>query len=151
MIIKELLKIKLNSKRRYAFFIVLAALVVLGYAIYDLIFVNNDQTMIIFNWVIVALSASLGTFGTYITIGASLDLKDLKKDVLPMIEAKMVRYNKKGYSPKNPSEIIYTGQVFIDLNTNEEKMLIVSNVEPNKRYKIIYGKRTNIGIIVDKL
>lgn len=30
-------------------------------------------------------------------------------------------------------------------------MIIVTNVEINKKYKIMYGKHTNIGVVLQKL
>ena len=151
MIMKELLKIKIASRRRYALFIMLAAMVVLGFTIFDMINHSNDQTMVAFNWIIIVVSGVLMLFGMYITIGASLDLGQLKKDKAPVIKAQFIKYNRRGISTKDKNEVVYTGQVFIDLEDDSEKMLIVSNVDINKKYKIMYGKHTNIGVVIEKL
>ena len=81
----------------------------------------NDQSMVVFNWIIIGVTGLLALFGVYITIGATLDISALKKDKLPVINALFTKYNKRGISPKDNKEIVYTGQVFLDLDTNEEK------------------------------
>lgn len=151
MIVKDILKIKFSSRRRYALFIFLAACVVCGFTIFDMNVNANDQSMVVFNWIIIGVTGLLALFGVYITIGATLDISALKKDKLPVINALFTKYNKRGISPKDNKEIVYTGQVFLDLDTNEEKMIIVTNVEINKKYKIMYGKHTNIGVVLQKL
>ena len=151
MIVKEILKIKFSSRRRYALFIFLAACVVCGFTIFDMNVNANDQSMVVFNWIIIGVTGLLALFGVYITIGATLDISALKKDKLPVINALFTKYNRRGISPKDNKEIVYTGQVFLDLDTNEEKMIIVTNVEINKKYKIMYGKHTNIGVVLQKL
>lgn len=151
MIVKDILKIKFSSRRRYALFIFLAASVVFGFTIFDMNVNANDQSMVVFNWIIIGVTGLLALFGVYITIGATLDISALKKDKLPVINALFTKYNKRGISPKDNKEIVYTGQVFLDLDTNEEKMIIVTNVEINKKYKIMYGKHTNIGVVLQKL
>src|SRR5690554_8185108 len=82
----------------------------------------NDQSMVVFNWIIIGVTGLLALFGVYITIGATLDISALKKDKLPVINALFTKYNKRGISPKDNKEIVYTGQVFLDLDTNEEKI-----------------------------
>lgn len=151
MIVKDILKIKFSSRRRYALFIFLAACVVCGFTIFDMNVNANDQSMVVFNWIIIGVTGLLALFGVYITIGATLDISALKKDKLPVINALFTKYNRRGISPKDNKEIVYTGQVFLDLDTNEEKMIIVTNVEINKKYKIMYGKHTNIGVVLQKL
>ena len=151
MIVKDILKIKFSSRRRYALFIFLAACVVCGFTIFDMNVNANDQSMVVFNWIIIGVTGLLALFGVYITIGATLDISALKKDKLPVINALFTKYNKRGISPKDNKEIVYTGQAFLDLDTNEEKMIIVTNVEINKKYKIMYGKHTNIGVVLQKL
>ncbi|MBG0762792.1 hypothetical protein IY230_04110 [Acholeplasma laidlawii] len=151
MIVKDILKIKFSSRRRYALFIFLAACVVCGFTIFDMNVNANDQSMVVFNWIIIGVTGLLALFGVYITIGATLDISALKKDKLPVINALFTKYNKRGISPKDNKEIVYTGQVFLDLDTNEEKMIIVTNVEINKKYKIMYGRHTNIGVVLLKL
>lgn len=151
MIIKDILKIKFGSRRRYALFIFLAACVVCGFTIFDMNVNANDESMIVFNWIIIGVTGLLALFGIYIAIGATLDMSTLKKDKLPVISAEFIKYNKRGFSPKDKNEIIYTGQIFLDLDTNEEKLIIVSNVDVNKKYKIMYGKHTNIGVVLQKL
>jgi len=151
MIVKDILKIKFSSRRRYALFIFLAACVVCGFTIFDMNVNANDQSMVVFNWIIIGVTGLLALFGIYITIGATLDISALKKDKLPVINALFTKYNRRGISPKDNKEIVYTGQVFLDLDTNEEKMIIVTNVEINKKYKIMYGKHTNIGVVLQKL
>ncbi len=150
MIVKELLKIKFSAKRRYAIFIFIAALVVLGYTIFDVMAHTNDQGMEVFNWIIIGVSSLLALFGLYIAIGASLDIKMLKSDKLPVINAQFIKFSKRGFSTKDRNEVVYTGQVFLDLEDNSEKLLIVSNVELNKKYKIMYGRHTNIGVIIQR-
>ena len=151
MIVKDILKIKFSSRRRYALFIFLAACVVCGFTIFDMNVNANDQSMVVFNWIIIGVTGLLALFGVYIAVGATLDISALKKDKLPVINALFTKYNRRGISPKDNKEIVYTGQVFLDLDTNEEKMIIVTNVEINKKYKIMYGKHTNIGIVLQKL
>lgn len=151
MIVKDILKIKFSSRRRYALFIFLAACVVCGFTIFDMNVNTNDQSMVVFNWIIIGVTGLLALFGVYIAVGATLDISALKKDKLPVINALFTKYNKRGISPKDNKEIVYTGQVFLDLDTNEEKMIIVTNVEINKKYKIMYGKHTNIGVVLQKL
>ncbi|MFA7417398.1 MAG: hypothetical protein WCZ19_02555 [Acholeplasma sp.] len=150
MIVKELLKIKFSAKRRYAIFIFIAALVVLGYTIFDVMAHTNDQGMEVFNWIIIGVSSLLALFGLYIAIGASLDIKMLKSDKLPVINAQFIKFSKRGFSTKDRNEVVYTGQVFLDLEDNSEKLLIVSNVELNKKYRIMYGRHTNIGVIIQR-
>lgn len=150
MIVKELLKIKFSAKRRYAIFIFIAALVVLGYTIFDVMANTNDQGMEVFNWIIIGVSSLLALFGLYIAIGASLDIKMLKSDKLPVINAQFIKFSKRGFSTKDRNEVVYTGQVFLDLEDNSEKLLIVSNVELNKKYRIMYGRHTNIGVIIQR-
>ncbi|WP_264229779.1 hypothetical protein [Acholeplasma laidlawii] len=151
MIVKDILKIKFSSRRRYALFIFLAACVVCGFTIFDMNVNTNDQSMVVFNWIIIGVTGLLALFGVYIAVGATLDIGALKKDKLPVINALFTKYNRRGISPKDNKEIVYTGQVFLDLDTNEEKMIIVTNVEINKKYKIMYGKHTNIGVVLQKL
>ena len=151
MIVKDILKIKFSSRRRYALFIFLAACVVCGFTIFDMNVNANDQSMVVFNWIIIGVTGLLALFGVYITIGATLDIRKKKKDKLPVINALFTKYNKRGISPKDNKEIVYTVQAFLDLDTNEEKMIIVTNVEINKKYKIMYGKHTNIGVVLQKL
>ncbi|ABX81982.1 hypothetical protein [Acholeplasma laidlawii] len=151
MIVKDILKIKFSSRRRYALFIFLAACVVCGFTIFDMNVNANDQSMVVFNWIIIGVTGLLALFGVYIAVGATLDISALKKDKLPVINALFTKYNRRGISPKDNKEIVYTGQVFLDLDTNEEKMIIVTNVEINKKYKIMYGKHTNIGVVLQKL
>jgi len=151
MIVKDILKIKFSSRRRYALFIFLAACVVCGFTIFDMNVNANDQSMVVFNWIIIGVTGLLALFGIYIAVGATLDISALKKDKLPVINALFTKYNRRGISPKDNKEIVYTGQVFLDLDTNEEKMIIVTNVEINKKYKIMYGKHTNIGVVLQKL
>jgi hypothetical protein len=151
MIVKDILKIKFSSRRRYALFIFLAACVVCGFTIFDMNVNTNDQSMVVFNWIIIGVTGLLALFGVYIAVGATLDISALKKDKLPVINALFTKYNRRGISPKDNKEIVYTGQVFLDLDTNEEKMIIVTNVEINKKYKIMYGKHTNIGVVLQKL
>lgn len=151
MIIKEVLKLKIASKRRYAIFISLAAFVVLGFTIFDNAVNTNDQAMEIFNWSIMIFTGLFGLFGIYVVIGSSIDLNALKKDKLPVVDVQFLRYNKRGISAKDRDEIVYSGQVFIDLKTSEELLLIVSNVEVNRKYKIMYGKHTNIGVVLEKI
>ena len=150
MITKEILSLKIKSRRRYAIFITLASLVVLSYAIFDIVTKQSDQAMEIFNWIVVVITTLLALFGIYIFIGATLDLSAIKKDKSPVIDAKFIKFNRRGVSPKDRHEKVYTGQVFLDLETEEEKLLIVSNVELNKRYKIMYGKHTNIGVVIER-
>lgn len=151
MIIKEVLNIKLRSRRRYAGFIFLASIVVASFTVFDMLNNLNDETMFVFNWIIIGVSVLLGLFGLYILIGATIDIRTLKKDKLPVIDAEFIKFNRRGISPKDKNEIIYTGQVFIDLNDQSEKLLIVGNVELNKKYRIMYGKHTNIGVVIQKL
>lgn len=151
MIIKEVLKLKIASKRRYALFISLAAFVVLGFTIFDNAMNPNDQAMEIFNYSIMIFTGIFGLFGTYVVIGSSIDLNALKKDKLPVVDVQFLRYNKRGISAKDRDEVVYSGQVFIDLKTSEELLLIVSNVEVNRKYKIMYGKHTNIGVVLEKI
>lgn len=151
MIIKEVLKLKIASKRRYATFISLAAFVVLGFTIFDNAVNTNDQAMEIFNWIIMIFTGLFGLFGIYVVIGSSIDLNALKKDKLPVVDVQFLRYNKRGISAKDKNEVVYSGQVFIDLHTSEELLLIVSNVEVNRKYKIMYGKHTNIGVVLEKI
>jgi hypothetical protein len=151
MIIKEVLKLKIASKRRYAIFISLAAFVVLGFTIFDNAMNPNDQAMEIFNYSIMIFTGIFGLFGTYVVIGSSIDLNALKKDKLPVVDVQFLRYNKRGISAKDRDEVVYSGQVFIDLKTSEELLLIVSNVEVNRKYKIMYGKHTNIGVVLEKI
>ncbi|OED58941.1 hypothetical protein [Acholeplasma laidlawii] len=151
MIVKDILKIKFSSRRRYALFIFLAACVVCGFTIFDMNVNANDESMVVFNWIIIGVTGLLALFGVYIAVGATLDISALKKDKLPVINALFTKYNRRGISPKDNKEIVYTGQVFLDLDTNEEKMIIVTNVEINKKYKIMYGKHTNIGVVLQKL
>lgn len=151
MIVKDILKIKFSSRRRYALFIFLAACVVCGFTIFDMNVNTNDQSMVVFNWIIIGVTGLLALFGVYIAVGATLDISALKKDKLPVINALFTKYNRRGISPKDNKEIVYTGQVFLDLDTNEEKMIIVTNVEINKKYKIMYGIHTNIGVVLQKL
>lgn len=151
MIVKDILKIKFSSRRRYALFIFLAACVVCGFTIFDMNVNTNDQSMVVFNWIIIGVTGLLALFGVYIAVGATLDMSALKKDKLPVINALFTKYNRRGISPKDNKEIVYTGQIFLDLDTNEEKMIIVTNVEINKKYKIMYGKHTNIGVVLQKL
>ncbi|NWH10963.1 hypothetical protein [Acholeplasma laidlawii] len=151
MIVKDILKIKFSSRRRYALFIFLAACVVCGFTIFDMNVNANDQSMVVFNWIIIGVTGLLALFGVYIAVGATLDISALKKDKLPVINALFTKYNRRVISPKDNKEIVYTGQVFLDLDTNEEKMIIVTNVEINKKYKIMYGKHTNIGVVLQKL
>lgn len=150
MITKEILNLKIKSRRRYAMFITLASLVVLGYAIFDIVTQQSDQAMEIFNWIVVVITGFLLLFGIYIFIGSSLDLNAIKKDKAPIIDAKFIKFNRRGVSAKDRNEKVYTGQVFLDLKTEEEKLLIVSNVELNKRYTIMYGKHTNIGVVIER-
>ena len=42
MIVKEVLKLKIKSRRRYALFITLAAIVICGFTIYDMLNHPND-------------------------------------------------------------------------------------------------------------
>ncbi|PII03023.1 hypothetical protein [Acholeplasma laidlawii] len=128
MIVKDILKIKFSSRRRYALFIFLAACVVCGFTIFDMNVNANDQSMVVFNWIIIGVTGLLALFGVYIAVGATLDISALKKDKLPVINALFTKYNRRGISPKDNKEIVYTGQVFLDLDTNEEKMIIVTNV-----------------------
>lgn len=151
MMIKEVLKIKIGSRRRYSIFIFLASTVVLTFTIYDLLSNPNDEAMVLFNWIIIVVSGLLALFGLYITFGATLDLSSLKKDKLPVINAEFIKYNRRGISAKDKNEIIYTGQVFLDLDDKREKLLIVTNVDINRKYKIMYGKHTNIGVVIQKL
>lgn len=151
MILKEVLKIKLSSRRRYALFILLASLVVTAFTIFDSITNTNDDAMVLFNWIIIGVAGLLGLFGLYIVIGASLDMHALKNGKLPVIRAQFIKFNRRGLSPKDKSEIIYTGQVFLDLDNQTEKLLIVSNVELNRKYRIMYGKHTNIGVAIEKI
>jgi hypothetical protein len=151
MIIKEVLKLKIASKRRYALFISLAAFVVLGFTIFDNAMNPNDQAMEIFNYSIMIFTGIFGLFGTYVVIGSSIDLNALKKDKLPVVDVQFLRYNKRGISAKDRDEVVYSGQVFIDVKTSEELLLIVSNVEVNRKYKIMYGKHTNIGVVLEKI
>lgn len=151
MIVKDILKIKFSSRRRYALFIFLAACVVCGFTIFDMNVNANDESMVVFNWIIIGVTGLLALFGVYIAVGATLDISALKKDKLPVINALFTKYNRRGISPKDNKEIVYTGQVFLDLDINEEKMIIVTNVEINKKYKIMYGKHTNIGVVLQKL
>lgn len=151
MIVKDILKIKFSSRRRYALFIFLAACVVCGFTIFDMNVNTNDQSMVVFNWIIIGVTGLIALFGVYIAVGATLDISALKKDKLPVINALFTKYNRRGISPKDNKEIVYTGQVFLDLDTNEEKMIIVTNVEINKKYKIMYGIHTNIGVVLQKL
>ena len=107
--------------------------------------------MEVFNWIIIVVSALLGIFGLYILIGATIDIYQLKKDKLPVIDAEFIKYNRRGISPKDKNEIVYTGQVFRNLENGEEKLLIVGQVDINKKYTIMYGKHTNIGVVIKKL
>lgn len=149
MIIKDILKLKIGAKRRYALFISLAAMVVVGYTIFDMVVIANDFSMQVFNWVILVLGGLLGLFSLYITIGATLDIKAIDKDQALTANVKFIKFNKRGVSPKGTNEIIYTGQVFLDLDDGTEKLLVIPNVELNRKYTVMYGKHTNIGIVIE--
>lgn len=151
MVKLELLKLKLKSRIRYSLMVGLASLVVLGFTIWDLLNVANDQSLVIFDWVIIGFSSLLFIFSMYIVSGTVLDLNGLKKDIYIKIKAKFIKYSRQSVDPKNPKKVSYTGQIFINLETKEEEPLIVTDVIHNESYLIIYCKHSRLGIAIETL
>lgn len=151
MVKLELLKLKLESRIRYSFMVSLASLVVLAFTIWDLLNIANDQSMYIFDWFIIVFTTLLAGFSIYIATGTLIDLKRLKKDIYIKINAKFIKYTRQSVDPKNPKQIHYSGQVFLNLDSKIEEPLIISDVIHNESYTIIYCKHSRLGISINKL
>ena len=149
MIQHTVLKTRFKSSLRYSILIGLVGLVVIGFTIYDLITGSNDLTMRIFDYVLISFASLVFLFNLYMVIILLIDLKNLNNNIVETMDVKFVRFLK---LTKNKSNVVsYSGQVFRNLENNQELSLDISAVEHNGRYKVIFGKYSKLGIPLSKL
>ncbi|VEU83061.1 hypothetical protein [Acholeplasma hippikon] len=150
MIKLELLKIKLQGRLRYNIFVGLAALSVMGISIYDVIFLENDPSWRIFSIILIIAALILLSFNIYFISTSSKDLKDLKKDKYEKVNAKFISFQSKNLSKKGYNKVTYSGQLFRIIGTETMIQLDVDDVELKEDYVIAYGKRSKIGVMIQK-
>lgn len=148
MVKLELLKIKLQGRLRYNIFVGLAALSVIGINIFDLFFQDNDIAWKIFSYVLLTGAALLLAFNVYFIRTCSKDLKALKNNQYEKVNAKFLSFQSRQLSKKGMNKVVYTGQKFRNLETNEIIQLDVEDVELKELYVIAYGKYSKMGIVI---
>lgn len=152
MVAKEVLIKRLNNKFRVNLIVGLIGILAFSFSIYDLIrnVKANDISTVIFDIIFMILSIAIAVINIYFVIMIISDFKALKRDEYELINAKFVSYTKKtkGYASKDG---VYTSQTFLNLSTKEEIVLDVIGVIPNNSYKIMYMKKSKLGIAVQKV
>ncbi|MFA5692008.1 MAG: hypothetical protein WC907_00195 [Acholeplasmataceae bacterium] len=146
MLAKQVLKQRVLSKLKTNILVLLIGLFAFGYGIFDLIKNINDPTLVIFSIILITISLIISIFNIYFIWGITKDLIDLKKDIVYETTSKFIKYSK-----KDKNKLTYTNQVFLDLKTKSELILFVDGIIHNSTYKIIYLKRSKIGVPIEKI
>ncbi|CDR30082.1 Uncharacterised protein [Acholeplasma oculi] len=145
MIKSQLLELKLKSRFRYTLLIGLAGLVISTFYLIDILVNEADPSMVIFNYILMFLTAIFGLLMLYFSLECVMDLNELKKGKSPVVTVKFISFGKK-YVNSKTQEVTYSNQVFLNTESNQELVLVVGSIEPQRVYKVMYGTKTKIGI-----
>lgn len=146
MLAKNTLRQRALNKLRVNILVLIVGLLAFSYALFDLIKNFDDETLVIFSFILMIISIVISVFNIYFIWGLLKDLSDLKKDIVYETTSKFIKYSK-----KDKNKLTFTNQVFKDLKTNQELILYVDGIIHNNTYKIIYLKRSKIGVPIEKL